>query len=36
MLWEFEVVPKRKLVPSVLIYPYAKFGEFLTSGRSLF
>jgi hypothetical protein len=36
MLWEFEVVPKRKLVPSVLIYTYAKFGEFLTSGRSLF
>jgi hypothetical protein len=27
-LREFEVQPKRKVVPSELIYPLAKFGNF--------
>jgi hypothetical protein len=33
---EFEVVPKRKVVPYVSNYHYETFGEFWTAGRSLF
>jgi hypothetical protein len=34
ILWEFEVVPKRKVVPCVSNYPYEIFGEIWTLGRS--
>jgi hypothetical protein len=35
ILRAFEVVPKRKVVPSVCNYLYANFGEFWTLERSL-
>jgi hypothetical protein len=36
ILREFEVVPKRKVVPFVSNYLYTQFCEFWTAGRSPF
>jgi hypothetical protein len=36
ILREFEVGTKRKVIPYASKYLYAKFGEFWTSGKSLF